>query len=262
MSLAQGARPHVEQQAGFRRVGRENRVTQFEASLDTAEVLADSPPLQLPGYLQDHVPPLRLRRQHERLRQRRHDHIRRLVRRPTITSPHRVGRQDGQGPRKDTSQTSQMIAPEFLDLEQVLEIHTLQLAEFGGIAGVRDQGLLHPATEQPVQPRLASSCMPTCRDGSCLPLSYREEPRLPGRQQTHRAGFSQTSLVVAFGFDLRERPSARREKSARCDPALLAGSAYPLQFDEIASGRELEMTRVGSGELCAPNVLPARTMTR
>ena len=35
-----------------------------------------------------------------------------------------------------------MIAPEFLDLEEVLEIHALQLAEFGGIAGVRDRGLL------------------------------------------------------------------------------------------------------------------------
>ncbi len=35
-----------------------------------------------------------------------------------------------------------MIAPEFLDLEEVLEIHALQLDEFGGIAGVRD--LLSP----------------------------------------------------------------------------------------------------------------------
>ena len=38
-----------------------------------------------------------------------------------------------------------MIAPEFLDLEEVLEIHTLQLEEFGGIAGVRDRGLLESA---------------------------------------------------------------------------------------------------------------------
>ncbi len=42
-----------------------------------------------------------------------------------------------------------MIAPEFLDLEEVLEIHALQLHEFGGIAGVRDRGLLEPAVEQP-----------------------------------------------------------------------------------------------------------------
>ena len=41
-----------------------------------------------------------------------------------------------------------MIAPEFLDLEEVLEIHVLQLDEFGGIAGVRDRGLLESAVEQ------------------------------------------------------------------------------------------------------------------
>jgi death-on-curing protein len=42
-----------------------------------------------------------------------------------------------------------MTAPEFLDLEEVLETHALQLDEFGGIAGVRDRGLLESAVEQP-----------------------------------------------------------------------------------------------------------------
>lgn len=42
-----------------------------------------------------------------------------------------------------------MIAPEFLDLEEVLEIHALQLDEFGGMAGLRDRGLLESAVEQP-----------------------------------------------------------------------------------------------------------------
>jgi len=42
-----------------------------------------------------------------------------------------------------------MIAPEFLDLEEVLEIQALQLDELGGIAGVRDPGLLESAVEQP-----------------------------------------------------------------------------------------------------------------
>ena len=40
-----------------------------------------------------------------------------------------------------------MIAPAFLDLEEVLEIHALQLDEFGGIAGVRDRGLLESAPQ-------------------------------------------------------------------------------------------------------------------
>lgn len=42
-----------------------------------------------------------------------------------------------------------MSEPEFLDLDEVLEIHALQLADFGGLEGIRDQGLLESALEQP-----------------------------------------------------------------------------------------------------------------
>jgi death-on-curing protein len=40
-------------------------------------------------------------------------------------------------------------APDFLDLEDVLELHALQLARYGGGAGVRDRGLLESAVAQP-----------------------------------------------------------------------------------------------------------------
>jgi len=49
-----------------------------------------------------------------------------------------------------------MSPPEFLDLDEILEIHATQLDEFGGMAGVRDRGLLESAVEQPrrdTQPR-------------------------------------------------------------------------------------------------------------
>ena len=39
--------------------------------------------------------------------------------------------------------------PEFLDIEDVLELHALQLARYGGAEGVRDQGLLESAVAQP-----------------------------------------------------------------------------------------------------------------
>ncbi|MDP8254662.1 MAG: type II toxin-antitoxin system death-on-curing family toxin [Candidatus Alcyoniella australis] len=39
--------------------------------------------------------------------------------------------------------------PEFLDLEDALEIHTLQLSRFGGSTGLRDRGLLESALAQP-----------------------------------------------------------------------------------------------------------------
>lgn len=39
--------------------------------------------------------------------------------------------------------------PEFLDIEDVLELHTIQLARYGGADGVRDQGMLESALAQP-----------------------------------------------------------------------------------------------------------------
>lgn len=41
------------------------------------------------------------------------------------------------------------MSPEFLTLEDVLEIHALQLARYGGEIGLRDQGLLESALAQP-----------------------------------------------------------------------------------------------------------------
>lgn len=40
-------------------------------------------------------------------------------------------------------------APEFLDLEDVLELHHLSLTHYGGADGVRDMGLLESALAQP-----------------------------------------------------------------------------------------------------------------
>lgn len=40
-------------------------------------------------------------------------------------------------------------SPDFLDLEDVLELHALQVARYGGADGVRDRGLLESAVAQP-----------------------------------------------------------------------------------------------------------------
>lgn len=39
--------------------------------------------------------------------------------------------------------------PLFLDIEDVIEIHTTQLEVYGGSAGLRDRGLLESAVAQP-----------------------------------------------------------------------------------------------------------------
>ena len=42
------------------------------------------------------------------------------------------------------------MTPEFLDTEDVLALHELQLARYGGAGGVRDRGLLESAVAQPL----------------------------------------------------------------------------------------------------------------
>jgi hypothetical protein len=49
-----------------------------------------------------------------------------------------------------------MSEPAFLDLEEVLEIHALQLADFGGLDGVRGQGLLSPRSNSRERQHLAN----------------------------------------------------------------------------------------------------------
>lgn len=41
------------------------------------------------------------------------------------------------------------MSPDFLTLDEVLDIHAMQLKRFGGGAGIRDQGLLESALAQP-----------------------------------------------------------------------------------------------------------------
>lgn len=42
-----------------------------------------------------------------------------------------------------------MIEPDFLELEEVLELHERQIEAFGGTLGIRDQGLLESALATP-----------------------------------------------------------------------------------------------------------------
>ena len=42
------------------------------------------------------------------------------------------------------------MTPEFLTLEDILEIHALQLERYGGGDGIRERGLLESATAQPM----------------------------------------------------------------------------------------------------------------
>ena len=42
-----------------------------------------------------------------------------------------------------------MQTPEFLQIADILEIHQILIARFGGMSGIRDEGLLESAVSQP-----------------------------------------------------------------------------------------------------------------
>jgi death-on-curing protein len=44
------------------------------------------------------------------------------------------------------------VEPDFLSVEDVPELHQIQLERFGGVAGIRDRGALESAIAQPQAP--------------------------------------------------------------------------------------------------------------
>ena len=72
---------------------------------------------------------------------------------------------------------------EWLEESVVIAIHDAQLAEHGGIGGLRDEGLLRSALARP-QNLLAYGEVPTLATWPLLTASAWRKPRLPRRQQT------------------------------------------------------------------------------
>ena len=82
-----------------------------------------------------------------------------------------------------------MIAPEFLDLDEILEIHALQLDEFGGMAGVRDGGLLESAVEQPRATAFGELLHADLFEMAAAYLFHIvKKSRFSGRKQAHGVG--------------------------------------------------------------------------
>ena len=51
---------------------------------------------------------------------------------------------------RDCLEGARRLSPEFLDFDDVVELHAHQIAEHGGSEGLRDRGLLHSAIAQPM----------------------------------------------------------------------------------------------------------------
>jgi len=99
------------------------------------------------------------------------------------------------------------MAPLFLTLAEVLEIHQDQIARYGGHPGIRDLGLLKSALGAPMATFAALSAYGYLRNGRGLPLPHRPEPSVRRRQQTNGTVAANVFLILN-GCEFDVRPAA------------------------------------------------------
>lgn len=95
-----------------------------------------------------------------------------------------------------------MLTPNFPSREEVLLLHTDQIATFGGTAGVRDQGLLDSALAQPQATFDGELLHPTLADQAAAYLYHlsRNHPFIDGNKRT---AFAVTeSFIETNGYRL------------------------------------------------------------
>jgi death on curing protein len=119
-----------------------------------------------------------------------------------------------------------MTEPEWIETAVVLAVHDEQLAEHGGLAGVRDEGLLESALARPRQ--LWSFGEPDMAD---LAAAYgfgiaRNHPFLDGNKRT--------ALVTAELF-LARNGGDLAASDADCVTTMLALAAGEIGEDELAA---------------------------
>ncbi len=95
-----------------------------------------------------------------------------------------------------------MLNPEFVDKADVLAIHSRQIEKFGGMTGIRDEGLLDSALAQPQATFFGELLHPTIGEQAAAYLYHlaQNHPFLDGNKRTAFA------TVIAFlginGYDL------------------------------------------------------------
>ena len=79
-----------------------------------------------------------------------------------------------------------MPLPEFLEIEDVLNIHQVLVEQFGGVPGVRDEGLLESALSQPKATFFSELLHPTIHEQAAAYLYHiaMNHPFLDGNKRT------------------------------------------------------------------------------
>lgn len=97
-----------------------------------------------------------------------------------------------------------MLLPEFLGIEDVLNIHQVLVEQFGGISGIRDEGLLESALAQPKATFFGELLHPTIHDQAAAYLYHitKNHPFLDGNKRTAFGAMEAFLRLNGFNLDL------------------------------------------------------------
>lgn len=79
-----------------------------------------------------------------------------------------------------------MQTPKFLEITDILEIHQILINRFGGMSGIRDEGLLESALSQPQATFFGELLHPTIHEQAAVFLYHiaKNHPFLDGNKRT------------------------------------------------------------------------------
>lgn len=97
-----------------------------------------------------------------------------------------------------------MQTPEFLQIADILEIHQILIELFGGMSGIRDEGLLESALSQPQATFFGELLHPTIHEQAAAYLYHlaKNHPFLDGNKRTAYGAMETFLRLNGYNIDL------------------------------------------------------------
>lgn len=97
-----------------------------------------------------------------------------------------------------------MQIPEFLEVADILDIHQILIEQFGGMFGIRDEGLLESALSQPKATFFGELLHPTIQEQAATYLYHitKNHPFLDGNKRTAYGAMEAFLRLNGYSLDL------------------------------------------------------------
>ncbi len=99
-----------------------------------------------------------------------------------------------------------MQTPKFLEITDILEIHQILINRFGGMSGIRDEGLLESALSQPQATFFGELLHPTIHEQAAAYLYHiaKNHPFLDGNKRTAYGAMETFLRFNGYNLDLSD----------------------------------------------------------